>query len=932
MEIKNHLDIKGHVKPGSFTAEELGKVTAEAGAIAYNSTVKELQVYDGASWKALASNQEAAPSSNLIDEDDMSSDSSSRAPTQQSVKAYSDAIKSDVSNITSEVNTTKSNITSIQGDVTNLQSDLTTVEGQVSNINSDLTVVKKDIVSLGGEIVLVKDNINNIEGDITTLYTNVTTVKADVTDIKSDVSTVEGDLITLQTDVTSVENEVTNVKSSISTISTNISSIQTEVQSTSSKLVNENNFSSNSTELIPSQASVKSYVDSKTFDLIDEDDLSSDKEDAAPSQQSVKAYVDNIHTTIKSDITDINTSQAFLEGDLTTFKSNVNTLKSDLETEIQTVKTLTDTVKTSVEEVKTQADNQALEVADENDFSSNSTTKVPSQASVKAYVDAVDSKTFDLLDEDNFVSDREDAAPSQQSVKVYVDAVDTKVTSVKTYADTIKGSVDTIEAEVTAAKTELATVKSEVTSAPPLVDEDDFSSNSATSVPSQASVKYYVDSQITANKTVILDEDDFKSDSSTQAASQQSVKAYVEGIKASLEAKDIELLDEDDFASDSDTKGATQQSIKEYVKRKNSNIIYIDPENGDNTKDGKTTGTAFKDFTPISDGTEALIKFVSAGSLTDKTFTNCNLVIDHRVAGKCFIWTLKFVNSKATLIGSQYASPYNSDLFVSRLQQDNSEIKIEGELHVNDHVRLENASKLTIYTGRLKFRGSPVGVGQPALTQLTDSTMIVEKTAYIYYCGHTPETDGSGITGYEHHFELNNSDLEFKSKELVNIQVKNGYPSVSAIKMTNGSSLKMFPRDIKFEEEWPTSQVDDDSRIFGYIDYPNGFKVDPQYSYTETKTDKLWIDNKVIYRQAITGNLVNKDSVTVLSGVSDIVNFSLFAGFNGGAAHYALPYNNNNGSINVFRESDGSVKVSCDRSDFASGVSLRGIVEYTKTS
>ncbi len=53
-----------------------------------------------------------------------------------------------------------------------------------------------------------------------------------------------------------------------------------------------------------------------------------------------------------------------------------------------------------------------------------------------------------------------------------------------------------------------------------VVDEDDMASNSDTLVPTQQSVKAYVDSRV-------LDEDDMASDSATRAPSQQSVKAYV---------------------------------------------------------------------------------------------------------------------------------------------------------------------------------------------------------------------------------------------------------------------------------------------------------------------------------------------------------------------------------------------------------------------
>jgi hypothetical protein len=62
-------------------------------------------------------------------------------------------------------------------------------------------------------------------------------------------------------------------------------------------------------------------------------------------------------------------------------------------------------------------------------------------------------------------------------------------------------------------------------------DQDDMSSNSATAVASQQSIKAYVDAHI-------IDEDNMASDSATKPPSQQSVKAFVE---ASITASDLDF-------------------------------------------------------------------------------------------------------------------------------------------------------------------------------------------------------------------------------------------------------------------------------------------------------------------------------------------------------------------------------------------------------
>ena len=61
-----------------------------------------------------------------------------------------------------------------------------------------------------------------------------------------------------------------------------------------------------------------------------------------------------------------------------------------------------------------------LSLIDEDNMSTNSATRPPSQQSVKAYVDA---QTLSLIDEDNMSSDSATRPPSQQSVKAYVDSL-----------------------------------------------------------------------------------------------------------------------------------------------------------------------------------------------------------------------------------------------------------------------------------------------------------------------------------------------------------------------------------------------------------------------------------------------------------------------------------------------------------------------------
>ena len=74
--------------------------------------------------------------------------------------------------------------------------------------------------------------------------------------------------------------------------------------------------------------------------------------------------------------------------------------------------TFTDADHTKLNSALTTSD-----LLDEDNFATNSDSKVASQQSIKAYVDA---SGLSLIDEDDFASDSDTRPPSQQSVKAYV--------------------------------------------------------------------------------------------------------------------------------------------------------------------------------------------------------------------------------------------------------------------------------------------------------------------------------------------------------------------------------------------------------------------------------------------------------------------------------------------------------------------------------
>jgi hypothetical protein len=183
---------------------------------------------------------------------------------------------------------------------------------------------------------------------------------------------------------------------------------------------------------------------------------------------------------------------------------------------------------------------------------------------------------------------------------VVIDASTNKITGLATSAPSADGDVATKKYvddsiltkdntdEIAEGSTNLfftnARADARITNA--LKDEDNMASDSATHVPSQQSVKAYVDAQDAAiagdtltftNKTIdangtgnaisnidsgnflsgfFLDEDNMASNSATSVASQQSIKAYIDGEVSSLSSTTITAGNTSAVISDSGSDGA----------------------------------------------------------------------------------------------------------------------------------------------------------------------------------------------------------------------------------------------------------------------------------------------------------------------------------------------------------------------------------------
>ena len=250
-------------------------------------------------------------------------------------------------------------------------------------------------------------------------------------------------------------------------------------------------------------------------------------------------------------------------------------------------------------------------ILDEDDMSTNSSTALATQQSIKTYVDALPGTTNvgELLDVTT-------AGATTGQVLKYNGAawqpMDDTDTTLILSGESIgsMGDVSLTEPSPIADGQILKWNATQSKFEPAaefflnLINDDTFQAGvSATSVASSLSIKNYVDTQVLANipDSDLIDDDTMGTATATSISSSESIKAYVDNTVGGLTlgattlgaltdvdvtgaatnkilkyngsnwivADDTDttltLLDEDDFASDSDTQAPTQQSTKAYI-------------------------------------------------------------------------------------------------------------------------------------------------------------------------------------------------------------------------------------------------------------------------------------------------------------------------------------------------------------------------------
>ena len=223
----------------------------------------------------------------------------------------------------------------------------------------------------------------------------------------------------------------------------------------------------------------------------------------------------------------------------------VDNLKSGvLDTDISSVAG-TDTTLASAKAIKTYVDSQVAGKDNTDEITEGSSNLYFTDARADARI------TNALLDEDNMASDSATKIPSQQSVKAYVDS---QVAS-KDALGELSGNTDDVSEGSTNLYFTNARADARITNA--LKDEDNMASDSATHVPSQQSVKAYVDAQdaAIASDTLTLTNKTFDVEATGNSISNIDVADLKSGV-----------LDTDiSSVSGSDDTIASAKAIKTYV-------------------------------------------------------------------------------------------------------------------------------------------------------------------------------------------------------------------------------------------------------------------------------------------------------------------------------------------------------------------------------
>ena len=312
-----------------------------------------------------------------------------------------------------------------------------------------------------------------------------------------------------------------------------------------------------------------------SVDFKDEDNMASNSATHAATQQSIKAYVDNQVTIQDLDTAgDSGTGSVDLDSQSLTISGTANeitTVASNQGITIGLPDNVTIAGNLTVAGTQTTVSSTTVNVAD----------PMLSLATNNGSADAVDIGFYGLYDtsgsQDLYSGLFRDATDKKWKIFKDNQAVPTTTVNtsgtgyaVGTLVADIEGDITGSIAGATANMTGLVTYGSlsdGTITVTAFVDDDSMSADSATLIPTQQSVKAYVDAKDTAQDL------DFTADTGGPASIDLDADTLGlgggTGINTSISGSNvtiaIDLKDEDDLSSNSATHAASQQSIKAYV-------------------------------------------------------------------------------------------------------------------------------------------------------------------------------------------------------------------------------------------------------------------------------------------------------------------------------------------------------------------------------
>ena len=470
------------ILPAGTTAQRDG--SPAAGYLRWNSTLSRTEVYSGSTWMDISQS-----GLETVDEDNMSSNSATKIPTQQSVKAYVDTQVATipVGDITSVVAGTGLTGGGTTGDVTvNIDSSVVTLTGTqtlsaktlgatafTGAITTNSTFDTRDVATDGTKLDTIETNAtaDQTGAQIKTAYEAETNAFTDAQFTK---------LSNIETAATADQ-----TGAQIKTLYQAETNAFTDAQFT--KLSNIETSATADQTNAEIRAAVVAATNSNAFTDAEKSKLNAIEASATADQTAAEIRVLVGSATDSNVYTDaLNTKLAAIEASAdVTDATNVNAAGALM---------LSDTTTAGLGIV-----------VDEDNMASDLATKVPTQQSVKAYVDTEVAAAVTA-------SDLDFSADSGGALSIDLDSETmtfTGGTGITTVGNTNDVSIGIDSSVATLTGTQILTNKTLTTptitsgvlntgvSGTAIKDQDNMSSNSATHLATQQSIKAYVDAQTT---------------------------------------------------------------------------------------------------------------------------------------------------------------------------------------------------------------------------------------------------------------------------------------------------------------------------------------------------------------------------------------------------------------------------------------------------